>query len=556
MFNANFYKYLEHPVSKKVLACGPKRVLALDGGGVRGALTIGFLEELEAILRMRFENTDMVLSDYFDLIGGSSTGAIIATMLSRGYPVAKIKKRYLNLGKIIFGKKLNILAKSPTKYMLPAEYDESILEEALADELGTLNLGHQSLRTGLVIFSKRADTYSLYGFHNHPRNAYYEENKNILLADLLRASSAAPSYFTPKELIFENGESGVFIDGGVSGVNNPSLMLFLMATIKGYGYQWQTGEDNLLLVSIGTGYHQTKAVKKEKLLKRSMVSWVPDLPDLFMVDATEHNQMLLQFISNPVLPETINREVGDLSNDLLTKEPLLTYFRYNALLEKNNLNTLGMSHTVEEIASLRKMENGQNVDRLYQIGAAQAKKMMNKGHLPAVFDFGVFGKNKKILTQKEAKELFIPYLNAKGKTYAKQQSIHAYQATKSEKVISITSFGKETKNTAEPGDYIVTNQTSAKERYVIKQDKFASRYAYVRDLGGKQAEYRALGKIRAVELTAKILQQMNLPPHFEIIADWNEYQYAGKDDFIVCPLDGSEVYRIAKEEFKETYVLE
>ena len=64
----------------RLTAPGPKRMLALDGGGIRGALTLGFLERMEGILRRRHLKPDLRLSDYFDLIGGTSTGAIIDTV--------------------------------------------------------------------------------------------------------------------------------------------------------------------------------------------------------------------------------------------------------------------------------------------------------------------------------------------------------------------------------------------------------------------------------------------------------------------------------------------
>jgi patatin-like phospholipase/acyl hydrolase len=68
---------------------GPKRILALDGGGVRGVISLAYLERIEAILRRRF-GPETVLADYFDLIGGASTGAIIATGLDLGLPVERL----------------------------------------------------------------------------------------------------------------------------------------------------------------------------------------------------------------------------------------------------------------------------------------------------------------------------------------------------------------------------------------------------------------------------------------------------------------------------------
>ena len=73
---------------ERLTAEGPKRILALDGGGIRGVLTLGFLERIEQILRDRHNNPNLRLSDYFDLIGGTSTGSIIASALAIGMEVS------------------------------------------------------------------------------------------------------------------------------------------------------------------------------------------------------------------------------------------------------------------------------------------------------------------------------------------------------------------------------------------------------------------------------------------------------------------------------------
>ena len=83
---------------------GPKRILALDGGGVRGALTLGFLERMEGLLRDRYDNPDLRLRDYFDLIGGTSTGSIIAVGLAIGMDVAELKEVYRTIGPAVFSR--------------------------------------------------------------------------------------------------------------------------------------------------------------------------------------------------------------------------------------------------------------------------------------------------------------------------------------------------------------------------------------------------------------------------------------------------------------------
>jgi len=77
---------------------GPKRILSLDGGGIRGIISIGFLERIESQLRERNGSPDLLLCDYFDLIVGTSTGAIIAVCIALGMDTATIKNLYLEIG--------------------------------------------------------------------------------------------------------------------------------------------------------------------------------------------------------------------------------------------------------------------------------------------------------------------------------------------------------------------------------------------------------------------------------------------------------------------------
>ncbi len=86
---------------------GPKRILALDGGGLRGVLTLGMLREIETQLRARHGGDPAFrLSDYFDLMAGTSTGAIIAAALSLGMSVDEVHQHYLSLGNFVFKRSL------------------------------------------------------------------------------------------------------------------------------------------------------------------------------------------------------------------------------------------------------------------------------------------------------------------------------------------------------------------------------------------------------------------------------------------------------------------
>ncbi len=207
---------------------GTKRILSLDGGGIRGALTLGYLKKIENIIREKEQDDTLLLCDYFDLIGGTSTGSIIAAGLATGMSVDKITELYLDLGGKIFGKKRSWWVPWQTAKYLKAEYDYSALEKSLKNTFGDTLLGGPGIKTGLCIIAKRADTNSTWTLMNHPDGKFYDSkigrNKDIPLWQAVRASSAAPTYFVPQLIDVGNNQTAAFVDGGVSMANNPSLL--------------------------------------------------------------------------------------------------------------------------------------------------------------------------------------------------------------------------------------------------------------------------------------------------------------------------------------------
>ncbi|MDQ6706824.1 MAG: patatin-like phospholipase family protein, partial [Acidobacteriota bacterium] len=82
----------------KLQPTAQKKLLALDGGGIRGVITLEVLERVEEIVRRKLARPDAVLADYFDYIAGTSTGAIIATCLALGKTVAEVREFYIASG--------------------------------------------------------------------------------------------------------------------------------------------------------------------------------------------------------------------------------------------------------------------------------------------------------------------------------------------------------------------------------------------------------------------------------------------------------------------------
>lgn len=159
----------------------------------------------------------------------------------------------------------------------------------------------------------------------------------------------------------------------------------------------------------------------------------------------------------------------------------------------------------------------------------------------------------KVLSQKKMMEIFLPLLEEEGAVYRKKTNVFARQAEGGERVETVTGDGKETVNTAAEGDYLVKNQTGAEEIYIVSPEKFRERYAFLREVGGGFDEYRATGKILALELAEETLRRLGLPDPFYFEAPWGEEMIARLDDFLAAPTDKSEVYRIARHEFFETY---
>lgn len=360
---------------------GPKRILALDGGGIRGALSLGFLTAIETLLRERHGQPNLRLCDYFDLIGGTSTGAVIAAGLAIGMSAADIEKLYLDFGGEVFAAHRRLAA-------VRGRFDAAPLVAQLQKHFGDICLGSDAIRTGLCIIAKRLDTNSVWPLLNHPDAMYYAHNSRMLLSQCIRASTAAPTYFAPECLSFytETGEETAdFIDGGISLHNNPALMLMMVATLRGFPFHWPTGANNLLLVSIGTGYWQSTRTPGGAF-PNAVWEWARIVPGLLGGDASWQNQLILQWMSDSPTAVMIDREIGDLRDDQLGPAPLLSYLRYNVELDAAPLTTLGCADLIASLESLKDMSKASNREALNRIGHAAAATQLQPEHFPATFD--------------------------------------------------------------------------------------------------------------------------------------------------------------------------
>ncbi len=175
------------------------------------------------------------------------------------------------------------------------------------------------------------------------------------------------------------------VHGGVSMANNPALQLFMVTTIKGFPFRWKTGEDDLMIFSIGTGNGRHKD-KPENIVDRRLLDWAKEVPNMLMMGACRQNELFLLWISRSKTPRYFNMKIGDLKDDLLTPSPLLTYLRYNVILESGPLNDLGFSISKDEAKSLQKMSEAENIPQLFQIAVKAGQLKIKEEHFHSSFD--------------------------------------------------------------------------------------------------------------------------------------------------------------------------
>ena len=239
------------------------KVLSLDGGGARGAFMAGLLAELE-------EKMGDPITDYFDLVAGTSSGSFIAVLLAIGHPMHVIEDIYsTQLSKIftpnerffqgILGRSFALMTSPITKYFTGVTLDELFkskysyegtiaLLKNLTQELKLKDLNKCRLivpTTNLI----HARPY-VFKTSNLPEQS---DNHNFYALDVILASSAAPAYFDPVTL----PGHGIFSDGGIW-ANNPSLAAYAEAVrISVYCKRDVDpifSQSDIAILSLGTGH--------------------------------------------------------------------------------------------------------------------------------------------------------------------------------------------------------------------------------------------------------------------------------------------------------------
>jgi len=285
-------------------------ILSIDGGGIRGILPGVILAHIESRLKT-LQGDQVRLSDYFDLMAGTSTGGILTSIYlapgKDGRPLFTAQEAvdlYLERGHEIFD--VSFWHKVRSGFSLADEkYSADHLEESLKDYLNDLRLSQllkPCIITAYDIFKRKAVFFNKVNAINNPV-------RDFLVRDIARATSAAPTYFETARIKSMNGTPYYLIDGGVF-ANNPAMCAYAEARTLDFTKVLNDPKKidrplakDMVIVSIGTGsngnpydYNQAK--------DWGVAGWILPLIDILMSGNSETvNYQLKQMFGTIKPPE-------------------------------------------------------------------------------------------------------------------------------------------------------------------------------------------------------------------------------------------------------------
>lgn len=245
------------------------RILAIDGGGIRGVIPAVVLAEIE-------QRAGRPVSDLFDLIAGTSTGGILTCALTRPaddgvrarYTAAQLLELYEVEGPAIFHRDLLRRIRTVDGF-IDERYSDYGLRAALSGYLGQTPISEA--RTDILVTAYESERRFAFFFRS--ARAREDETYNFLMTDAAHATSAAPTYFEPVQVTDVAGrDTWSLIDGGVYATN--PAMCALADVVRA-----RAAPDVDLLLSLGTGEH-TRPLRFDAVRGWGSLEWAPRIVDV------------------------------------------------------------------------------------------------------------------------------------------------------------------------------------------------------------------------------------------------------------------------------------
>jgi len=267
------------------------RILSIDGGGIKGIIPGKVLVQLEKEIRAQY-GSDKSISDYFDLIAGTSTGGILALGLcvpgennSQKYNANDLLDIYVERGDEIFD--ISIWKSIVSIGGLNDEkYDADELEDAMKDYFGDLLLSEvikPCLITSYDIKRRKTHFFRKIAASKNDRD-------NYLVRDVARATSAAPTYFETARVKSKTNITYPLIDGGLF-ANNPTMCAYAEAR----KIHEISGSNDMTILSLGTG-ESKKSYPYSEAKDWGAASWIKPVIDIMSSAVSETTDFQLQQI--------------------------------------------------------------------------------------------------------------------------------------------------------------------------------------------------------------------------------------------------------------------
>ena len=329
----------------------PRALLSLDGGGIRGLITLELLARIEKLLAARSPNPSTFrLADFFDFIAGSGTGGLFAIALAQGRSAHELLEFFLGYASDIFGEGGQPFG---SVFLPTANPLSSRLTSGLQEFIGPkATLSSESLRCLMMVLVRNYEHNTVWPLTNNPLAKYNaqtrpDSNLQLPLLPLARACLAWSPRAQPEVLKYPKASWTVRIgDGTFTPYSNPAFLLYQTATAPPYNLKWKCGERNLLLVSVGAG--------DPSFTSRASggAGMLDDLLVPFMRITTVDQDIKCRTVGRCIHGPLIDREIGDLiprEADGYAVAPSkdtgreFAYVRYQPHLDADGLRSMGVS---------------------------------------------------------------------------------------------------------------------------------------------------------------------------------------------------------------------
>ena len=259
------------------------RILTIDGGGIRGMLPAMIIAELEKRLRQVTGKSDSYISDYFDMIAGTSTGGILACYYLYNnnkvrYDASKAVDMYENHGATIFQKRL-------FRFFIrffDALYPSKGIDSVLKNTFGEAKLSDSPCNSAIMAYDISERKAVIFTRDSARRDM----SRDYKLREIARATSAAPTFFRVAKAEAMDGTPSYLIDGGIY-ANDPTICAIVEAkkTMLSDSGEYPKIND-MYIVSISTG-KIVKSYKYESAKKWGVIRWAIPVIDMLQSSSAE-----------------------------------------------------------------------------------------------------------------------------------------------------------------------------------------------------------------------------------------------------------------------------